>query len=186
MRVSETRLPGVLLFEPKKFGDARGYFMETWRQEAYRDAGIEDAFVQDNMSFSQQGVLRGLHFQLPHAQGKLVYCPIGEVYDVAVDIRHGSPTFGQWYGTTLSAENGQQMYVPPGFAHGFCVTSTQALFCYKCTQYYDPAGDAGIRWNDPDIGVEWPLQEVQVSAKDQSTPCLKDLSAEQLPAFTGN
>lgn len=183
MNVKETDLPGVLLFEPKKFGDARGYFMETWREETYAAAGIRDKFLQDNMSFSQQGVLRGLHFQLPRAQGKLVYCPIGEVYDVAVDIRYGSPTFGQWTGVTLSAEYGQQLYIPPGFAHGFCVTSAEALFCYKCTEYYDPEGDAGIRWDDPDIGVSWPLENASVSDKDGQAPFLKDMPADKLPKY---
>lgn len=185
MKVIETKLPGVLEFQPKKFGDARGYFMETWRDAAYKEAGLSENFVQDNMSFSQHGVLRGLHFQLPKAQGKLVYCPIGEVFDVAVDIRHGSPTFGQWVGVTLSAEAGNQLYVPPGFAHGFCVISEQALFCYKCTEYYDPVGDAGVRWNDPDLGVDWPLDAASVSDKDANTPLLKDIPAEQLPQYQG-
>lgn len=183
MNVSETALPGVLLIEPRKFGDARGFFMETWRENSYREAGIQESFVQDNVSFSQYGVLRGLHFQLPRAQGKLVYCPYGEVYDVAVDIRQGSPTFGQWLGISLSADNGRQMYVPPGFAHAFCVTSEQAVFSYKCTAYYDPQGDAGVRWNDPDIGIEWPVAEPTVSDKDADTPLLKDMPADKLPVF---
>lgn len=183
MNIKETALPGVLEFQPRKFGDARGYFMETWRDAAYKEAGLSENFVQDNMSFSQHGVLRGLHFQLPRAQGKLVYCPIGEVFDVAVDIRHGSPTFGQWVGMTLSAEAGNQLYVPPGFAHGFCVVSEQALFCYKCTEYYDPAGDAGIRWDDPELGIKWPVDLPSISDKDSHAPLLKQLAPNKLPGY---
>lgn len=183
MKFKETELPGVILFEPRVFGDARGYFVETWRENTYREAGIEENFVQDNQSFSQRGVLRGLHFQLPLAQGKLVSAAYGEVFDVAVDIRHGSPNFGQWVGVTLSAELGQQLYIPPGFAHGFCVTSETALFSYKCTQYYDPVGDAGIRWDDPDIGIQWPIERAEVSGKDAVAPMLRELTPEQLPSY---
>ncbi len=183
MIVTETRLAGVLHFEPRKFGDDRGYFMETWREKTYRDAGISEHFVQDNLSFSQHGVLRGLHFQLPRAQGKLVSCPMGEVFDVAVDIRHGSPTFSHWVGVTLSASKGNQLYIPPGFAHGFCVTSKEALFSYKCTEYYDAAGDAGIRWDDAEIAIEWPLSSASVSDKDAHAPLLADVAAEQLPQY---
>lgn len=187
MQITETKLPGVLIFEPKRFGDARGYFMETWRDSTYSEAGIGERFVQDNLSFSQRGVLRGLHFQLPEPQGKLVSCPLGAVYDVAVDIRSGSPTFMQWFGIHLSAENGLQLYIPPGYAHGFCVTSEQALFSYKCTKYYDPAGDAGIRWNDPDLGIDWPTDlDITVSDKDANAPHLHTLSSSELPSFVAN
>ncbi len=183
MEVTETSLPGVLMIRPRKFGDSRGYFVETWRELNYNEAGLAESFVQDNMSFSQQGVLRGLHFQLPNPQGKLVYCPIGQVYDVAVDIRYGSPAFGQWVGVTLSSEAGNQLYIPPGFAHGFCVTSKEALFCYKCTDYYNPAGDTGIRWDDPELGIQWPIEEASISEKDSHTPFLKDVPADQLPQY---
>ncbi len=185
MNVIETKLPGVLIFEPSAFGDERGFFMETWRKERYEAAGITEDFVQDNLSFSSKGVLRGLHYQLPHAQGKLVSVVQGEVFDVAVDIRQGSPTFGQWVGVSLSGENHRQFWVPPGFAHGFCVTSATAYFTYKCTDVYTPAAEGGIPWNDPDIGVDWPLVDVQLSDKDQIAVRLKAVPADRLPQFCG-
>ncbi len=157
MEIIETQLPGVLLIKPKVFGDARGYFQETFQAKRYEDAGIVGPFVQDNVSLSQKGVLRGIHFQNPNPQGKLVYVLQGEVFDVAVDLRRGSPTFGQWCGEYLSAENHHQLWVPPGFGHGFCVTSDSALFAYKCTDYYDPPSEYCLRWDDPDVGVTWPL-----------------------------
>ena len=152
----ETGLPGVLVIEPTVFGDARGYFMETFQKEEFAAAGITDEFVQDNQSKSSRGVLRGLHFQKQHTQGKLVRVTKGEVFDVAVDCRPNSATFGKWVGVTLSAENKKQFYVPKGFAHGFLVLSDEAEFCYKCTDYYDPTAEGGIPYNDPTVNVEWP------------------------------
>ena len=152
----ETGLPGVLVIEPTVFGDARGYFMETFQKEEFAAAGITDEFVQDNQSKSSRGVLRGLHFQKEHTQGKLVRVTKGEVFDVAVDCRPNSETFGKWVGVTLSAENKKQFYIPQGFAHGFLVLSDEAEFCYKCTDYYDPTAEGGIPYNDPTVNVEWP------------------------------
>ena len=152
----ETGLPGVLVIEPTVFGDARGYFMETFQKEEFAAAGITDEFVQDNQSKSSRGVLRGLHFQKEHTQGKLVRVTKGEVFDVAVDCRPNSATFGKWVGVTLSEENKKQFYVPKGFAHGFLVLSDVAEFCYKCTDYYDPTAEGGIPYNDPTVNVEWP------------------------------
>ena len=152
----ETGLPGVLVIEPTVFGDARGYFMETFQKEEFAAAGITDEFVQDNQSKSSRGVLRGLHFQKEHTQGKLVRVTKGEVFDVAVDCRPNSATFGKWVGVTLSEENKKQFYVPKCFAHGFLVLSDEAEFCYKCTDYYDPTAEGGIPYNDPTVNVEWP------------------------------
>ena len=152
----ETGLPGVLVIEPTVFGDARGYFMETFQKEEFAAAGITDEFVQDNQSKSSRGVLRGLHFQKEHTQGKLVRVTKGEVFDVAVDCRPNSASFGKWVGVTLSEENKKQFYVPKGFAHGFLVLSDEAEFCYKCTDYYDPTAEGGIPYNDPTVNVEWP------------------------------
>ncbi len=174
MDITETKLPGVLLIKPKVFGDARGYFQETFQDRRYAALGIAGPFVQDNVSLSQQGVLRGIHFQNPNPQGKLVYVLQGEVFDVAVDLRRDSPTFGQWYGEYLSADNHLQLWVPPGFGHGFCVTSESALFAYKCTDYYDPASEHCLLWNDPDVAIDWPLTEPLVSAKDAQGCRLRD------------
>ncbi|MCW2278998.1 dTDP-4-dehydrorhamnose 3,5-epimerase [Heliophilum fasciatum] len=181
MKIIETLLPGVLIFEPRVFGDHRGFFLETWNAERYHNAGILQQFVQDNLSFSSYGVLRGLHYQKPNMQGKLVYVLQGEVFDVAVDIRKGSRTFGQWVGVTLSSENKRQFYVPEGFAHGFCVTSETALFAYKCTDFYLPTAEHGIRWDDPDIGIDWPIENPILSEKDQKALLLRDLAEEDLP-----
>jgi len=183
MKVYETKLPGVLIVEPKVFGDERGFFFETWQQDRYTSLGITGPFVQDNVSFSSQGVLRGLHYQQPHAQGKLVSVISGEVYDVAVDIRVGSPTFGQWVGVSLSGDNHRQLWIPPGFAHGFAVVSPTAYFTYKCTDVYTPSAEGGVMWNDPDIGIEWPVTGAVLSEKDQVYPRLKDIPAERLPKF---
>ncbi|NOY52620.1 MAG: dTDP-4-dehydrorhamnose 3,5-epimerase [Deltaproteobacteria bacterium] len=166
MLTIKTPLDGLLLIEPKVFGDDRGFFLETYEKKRYGEAGISDEFVQDNLSFSQHGVLRGLHYQKPNSQGKLVYVLRGEVFDVAVDIRAGSPTFGQWYGVTLSSENRRQLWVPAGFAHGFCVTGEAALFAYKCTDYYAPQSEVTIRWDDPAIGIDWPVKDPVISEKD--------------------
>lgn len=175
MNVIETKLQGVVIIEPKVFGDNRGFFMETWNKEKYEQAGLPYNFVQDNLSFSTKGVLRGLHFQNPNPQGKLVYVLQGKVFDVAVDIRVGSPTFGQWEGVTLSSENKKQFYVPEGFAHGFCVLSDTALFAYKCTDKYNHQAESGIMWNDPDIAIDWPIEEPILSEKDKKNKCLKEL-----------
>ena len=183
MKVVETRLPGVLIIEPKVFGDERGFFQETYHEQRYREMGIKERFVQDNHSRSGKGVLRGLHYQLKHPQGKLVRVTHGEVYDVAVDIRQGSPTFGQWHGTILSDENHRQYYVPPGFAHGFLVLSESADFFYKCTDYYYPEDEGAVAWNDPTLAIEWPLTEVSLSKKDSAAPCLADIPTDQLPEY---
>ena len=185
MRVHLTELPGVIAFEPKVFGDARGYFLETWHRERYAEQGVPSNFVQDNLSRSQRGILRGLHLQHPYAQGKLVQVFEGEVFDVAVDVRRGSPTFGRWVGECLSADNKRQLYLPPGFAHGFLVTSEEALFAYKCTDYYHPETERSIRWDDPLIGIEWPIAGPVVSAKDHVAVTLDDMPAELLPAYGG-
>ena len=175
MKVIETALPGVLIIEPKVFGDHRGFFLETFQVERYRDAGIGLSFVQDNHSRSQRGVLRGLHFQRTRPQGKLVSVSRGAVYDVAVDINPDSPTCGQYVGVELNDENHRQLWVPPGYAHGFCVLSEVADFQYKCTDYYQPEDEGGLLWNDPDVGIPWPVAEPQLSAKDQLNPRLRDL-----------
>ncbi len=185
MKVCKTALSGVLLIKPRIFQDDRGFFFETYHERRYWEAGIHAKFVQDNHSFSQHGTLRGLHYQLKHPQGKLVRVTSGEVFDVAVDIRTGSPTFGQWYGTTLSAENNHQLYVPPGLAHGFCVLSPTADFLYKCTDFYTPGDEYSILWNDPDIGIDWPIDAPVLSSKDAAAPCLKD-AQQHLPQYSGS
>lgn len=184
MKTIETNLPGVLIIEPRVFGDSRGFFFETWQQQRYEAAGIIAEFVQDNLSFSTKGVLRGLHYQQPHAQGKLVSVIQGEVFDVAVDIRIGSPTFGQWTGVMLSGDNHRQLWIPEGFAHGFCVLSDTAYFTYKCTDIYTLSAEGGIIWNDSDIGIDWPIKEVSLSDKDKIYPRLKDVSPDRLPKYT--
>jgi dTDP-4-dehydrorhamnose 3,5-epimerase len=183
MNVITTELPGVWLLEPKVFGDARGFFMETWQAARYGEAGMPERFVQDNHSRSRRGVLRGLHYQRVQPQGKLVWVTRGAVFDVAVDIRRGSPTFGRWYGCVLDDVDHRQLYIPPGFAHGFCVLSEDADFFYKCTDYYHPASERGIAWDDPDIGIDWPLRDVALSAKDQRNPRLHAQSPENLPVY---
>ena len=184
MKVLPTEIPGVLILEPKVFGDERGFFLETFHSKRYADAGIPGPFVQDNYSRSVKGTLRGLHFQEPQAQGKLVQVVAGAVYDVAVDIRKGSPTFGKWVGVELSSENKRQFWVPPGFAHGFCVLSESADFQYKCTALYAPENERAIIWNDPDLAIPWPLSGApKLSAKDAAAPRLKD--APLLPTFAG-
>ena len=181
MKVTETKLPGVVIVEPDVYGDERGFFLETWSQKRYAEAGLPKTFVQDNMSYSHKGILRGLHLQHPHGQGKLVHVVAGEVFDVAVDVRVGSPTFGQWDGVLLSAENHKQIYIPPGFAHGFCVTSDSALFAYKCTELYKREAELGIAYNDPDIGIQWPIDDPRVSAKDSVFAKLADIDTDKLP-----
>ena len=182
MNVDSTPLPGVLLLSPKVFGDARGFFLETFSSGRYAEAGITEPFVQDNWSRSAKNTLRGLHFQNPNAQGKLVSVMRGSVYDVVVDVRVGSPHFGKWFGCELSEANKQQLWVPPGFAHGFCVLSDEADFVYKCTQLYAPQNEAAVLWNDPALGIEWPVKEPVLSKKDASALPLAELNA-RLPRF---
>jgi len=185
VNVIETALPGVLIVEPKIFGDERGFFVETWQKQRYEQAGITASFVQDNAASSRQKTLRGLHFQNPNAQAKLVYALEGEVFDVTVDIRKGSPTFGHWAGVTLSANNARQVFIPEGFAHGYCVLSGSALVAYKCTEYYNPKTENSIRWDDPDIGIDWPVGDPVISEKDAAAPLFRDVDPARLPVFTG-
>lgn len=180
MRVEPGQLEGLRLIWPRLHGDARGWFCESWNEAAYREAGIAERFVQDNFSFSRRGVLRGLHFQNPHAQGKLVMVLQGEVWDVAVDLRRSSPTFGRWQGVRLSGDDRGQFYLPPGFAHGFVVLSETALFHYKCTAFYSPADEVCLRWDDPDLAIAWPVTEPLLSARDAAAPRLRDLPPERL------
>lgn len=175
IKVTKLEIEGLCVIEPAVFGDSRGYFMETYNQKDMIDAGLDMVFVQDNQSMSRQGVLRGLHFQKEHPQGKLVRVIRGEVFDVAVDLRKGSATYGAWHGEILTAENKKQFYIPEGFAHGFYVMSEEAEFCYKCTDFYNAADEGGIRWDDPTIGVQWPILEevpLLLSEKDKKWPFL--------------
>lgn len=175
MNIVETSLPGVLLIEPRVFGDARGFFLESWNRKVFADHGLDLNFVQDNHSRSGKGVLRGLHYQLNAPQGKLVRVTSGAAFDVAVDMRRSSPHFGRWEGVELTAENHRMLWIPPGFAHGFLVLSDSADFLYKTTDYYAPQWDRGVRWDDPDIAVQWPLQDAPLlSDKDRALPLLKD------------
>lgn len=178
INVIKTKIEGLVILEPSVFGDDRGYFMETYNEEEFHKVGLTMKFVQDNESKSSKGVLRGLHFQRKFSQGKLVRVTKGEVYDVGVDLRNGSPTYGQWAGVLLTDKNKTMFYVPEGFAHGFLVVSDEAVFNYKCTNLYAPEFDGGIRWNDPEIGVEWPLDEIKevlLSEKDQQLPFLSEI-----------
>lgn len=175
MKVIETKLPGVLIIEPKVFGDTRGFFKETFQAQRYREAGIEYDFVQDNHSRSKKGVLRGLHFQITKPQGKLVSCSQGAVFDVAVDVDPLSATFGQYVGIELTEDNHRQFWVPPGYAHGFCVLTDTADFQYRCTDYYDPSDEGGLIWNDPDAAIDWPIDQPILSEKDARLPSLKEL-----------
>lgn len=179
MNIIDAPLSGLIIIEPRTFTDSRGYFFEMYQQERYQALGIPP-LVQDNASRSKKGVLRGLHYQLPHAQGKLVGVTRGEVWDVVVDIRQSSPTFGKWFGITLSEENHRQMYIPPGFAHGFCVLSQEADFYYKCTDYYTPSAEQGIRWDDPEIAISWPIEKPILSPKDEIYPSLKEIPHDKL------
>jgi dTDP-4-dehydrorhamnose 3,5-epimerase len=183
VQVTKTDIPDVLVVDPRVFGDDRGFFLETYSSARYAEAGIPANFVQDNLSRSARGVLRGLHMQHPSDQGKLVHVLEGEVFDVAVDVRVGSPTFRRWVAFLLSAQNKRQLYIPPGFAHGFCVTSETALFAYKCTELYHPEHELGILWNDPDIGIPWPVQDPVLSGKDRIYPRLGDVPESRLPRY---
>lgn len=181
MRTFALGLPGPLVIEPRVHGDARGFFLETWHASRYGEAGLPAKFVQSNLSRSGAGVVRGLHYQYPESQGKLIWVPEGRVFDVAVDIRRGSPTFGQWAGIELSSENHRQLYVPEGFAHGFCVLGETALLSYMCTVEYRPEHDAVIAWDDPDIGIRWPVGDAVVSDRDAAAPRLAEVPPERLP-----
>jgi len=185
MKFTPTEIPEVILIEPDVYRDPRGFFLETFHAEKYREGGINVVFVQDNHSCSVKNTLRGLHAQLDRPQAKLLRVIAGEIFDVAVDIRRGSPTFGQWVGISLSAENHRQLYVPVGFAHGFCVTSERAEVEYKCTDFYHPAGEITVRWDDPRIGIEWPIEESPIlSDKDRSARTLEEVM-ERLPEMHG-
>ena len=182
MKFTATTIPDVIIIEPQVFGDQRGFFMETWRQDKFKEAGIPSEFIQDNHSSSSQGILRGLHYQIQQAQGKLVRVIKGEVYDVAVDMRLSSPSFGQWVGETLTAENKKMLWVPPGFAHGFYVTSPQAEFVYKCTDYYAPEHERSLLWNDKDLNINWPiLQGTEPKLSEKDTKGIEFKEAEYYP-----
>lgn len=183
MKLIRTDLPGCVVVEPQVFGDARGFFYESYNAQRFAEAGLDLRFVQSNVSRSSRGVLRGLHYQWPNPQGKYVSVLDGEVYDVAVDIRLGSPTFGQWAAVILNAENRRHFWIPEGFAHGFVVLSEYATFCYQCTAPYDRAADANIRWDDPQIAVDWPIGAPSLSDKDARAPLLADVPRERLPVF---
>ena len=183
----ETPIEGLVLIEPTVFGDARGFFMETYAERDFQEVGIQARFVQDNHSKSGKGVLRGMHFQRQHTQGKLVRVAAGAVYDAAIDLRPESPTYGRWFGTVLSAENKRMLYVPPRFAHGFLVLENGTEFLYKCTDYYDPSSDGGVAWNDPAVGIEWPFEQygidseaLNISEKDKKHPSIAELDKENL------
>jgi len=179
----KTPLDGVVICEVERYGDDRGFFMETFHAGRYDEAGITKNFVQDNFSHSERGVLRGLHYQINKPQAKLVSVVHGEIYDVAVDIRKGSETFGKWFGITLSSENRKQLYVPEGFAHGFCVVSERADVSYKCTDLYSPEDERSLLWSDPSVGIDWPLKEASLSGKDEAAPRLADINEEDLPSL---
>jgi dTDP-4-dehydrorhamnose 3,5-epimerase len=183
LKVFPTELEGVLILEPEVFGDRRGFFLESYQQRRYAEAGVDAGFVQDNISFSVKRTLRGLHYQYPHAQAKLVQALQGEIFDVAVDIRKGSPTFGRWAGAVLSSENRRQLYVPEGFAHGFCVLSESALFMYKCSDYYSPQDEGGLLWNDSDLGIDWPVRDPILSPRDAALKRLDRLDPNRLPTY---
>jgi len=183
MKVEAAKIPGLLIIEPTVHGDDRGFFLESYSRDRYAEAGLPSEFVQDNVSLSARGILRGLHLQHPNDQGKLCFVLEGEVFDVAVDVRVGSPTFGRWEGVTLSSENKRQLYIPPGFAHGFCVISERAMFSYKCTDFYAAASEIGIAWDDPEIGIEWPIEAPRLSAKDQRNHQLRDIPLDNLPRY---
>ncbi|MDM8538098.1 dTDP-4-dehydrorhamnose 3,5-epimerase [Desulfobacterales bacterium HSG17] len=183
INVVNTSLPGVLLIETTAYTDERGFFMETYSQRKYKQAGIDACFVQDNCSQSQRGTLRGLHYQLQHPQGKLIYVTNGEIFDIVVDIRFGSPTFGKWYGSHLSSQNHHQLYIPQGFAHGFYVLSDIAEVTYKCTDFYTPGDEYGIFWADPDIDVKWLMERPILSEKDAILPELRKVPKEHLPIY---
>lgn len=181
MKIQKTDIEGVLVIEPAVFSDERGYFMETYHQKRYLEMGISSVFLQDNLSYSVRGTLRGLHYQYPNAQAKLVQVVRGEIYDVAVDIRPESTTFGKWVGVYLDSDTKRQLFIPEGFAHGFAVISDYALFTYKCSDLYDPSSEKGIIWNDPGLAIDWPVTSPLLSEKDQQYQALRDIPMENLP-----
>ncbi len=183
MNVVETRLPGVLLIESRIFRDDRGHFQELWQRGRYAEAGLPDQFAQDNLSYSTRGVLRGLHYQHPTAQGKLIAVLRGAIFDVAVDLRHGSPNFGRWVGEHLDAGQGRQLYIPEGFAHGFVVMGDEALVLYKCTNPYAPREEGSVLWDDPDLAIAWPVSDPILSPKDRQAPRLAELAPDRLPRY---
>jgi dTDP-4-dehydrorhamnose 3,5-epimerase len=183
MEVTEARIPGVLLIQPRIFADSRGHFLETYQSERYLENGLPSVFVQDNVSYSTRNVLRGMHYQSGRPQGKLVMALRGEILDVVIDIRKGSPTFGEWLGVTLSSDNYRQVYIPEGFAHGFCVTSETAMVLYKCTDYYSPSDERGIRWDDPVLKIDWPVSNPILSGKDMGYPSLEEVREQDLPMW---
>ena len=185
MKVVATDLPGVVIVEPDVHRDARGFFLEAYHQRKFAEAGIPGPFVQDNHSYSVQGTLRGLHAQRIRPQGKLVRAVVGEMFDVAVDVRRGSPTFGKWVGVALSGENFRQIYIPPGFVHGFCVLSERLHVEYKCTDFYEAGDEMTVAWNDPEIGIRWPVTSPVLSAKDAGAPRLAEV-LDRLPVFEGD
>ena len=186
VKFTEKSLPGVFTIEPTVFKDDRGFFMETYHREKYAEIGVDQTFVQDNRSRSTRRTLRGLHYQLHHPQGKLVYVTSGKILDVAADIRRGSPTFGRWTGTILSEENNRQLFIPEGFAHGFCVLSETADVVYKCSELYDPDDEHGILWSDPTIDIVWPIENPILSEKDSQSPLLAEMPEELLPVYRGS
>ena len=186
MKILPSSLPEILIIEPSVFQDERGFFMETYQQKRYTEAGIESIFVQDNLSYSVRGTLRGLHYQVKHPQAKLIQVIEGTIFDVALDIRRGSPSFGQWTSVHLSDENRRQLFLPKGFAHGFCVLSESALVVYKCTDYYAAEDEGGVLWSDPTLAIAWPLSEPLLSEKDSLLPCLADIPPERLPVYEEN
>ena len=181
MNIATCDIPGLVVIEPKVFGDARGYFFESWNSQRY-DAIIQARFVQDNISFSRKGTVRGLHFQNPNAQGKLIQVLQGEVYDVAVDLRRSSPTFQKWHALLMSSENKKQFYIPPGFAHGFAVTSETALFHYKCTEFFSQKDEMALKWDDPDLNIPWPVESPTISERDAKGLRLRDIPENRLYA----
>ncbi|MGE3919499.1 MAG: dTDP-4-dehydrorhamnose 3,5-epimerase [Gammaproteobacteria bacterium] len=183
LNIIETPLDGLLVLEPKTFSDNRGKFFESFNHQRYFDIGITKPFVQDNISHSTKNVIRGMHYQIKQPQAKLVNVIKGCVYDVAIDIRRGSPTFGQWYGITLNDENHLQLYIPAGFAHGFCVLSDEAIFSYKCDDYYAPQYERSLRWNDPQFKIKWPINEGILSEKDGASPLFENINPDDLPIY---
>lgn len=183
MKVEPTSLDGVLLIHPEVFRDGRGFFTEIYQRKRYQASGIDADFVQDNLSRSAANALRGLHYQYPEPQAKLAYVLSGRVFDVVVDVRRGSPTFGKWAGVLLSEDNHCQLFIPGGFAHGFCVLSDGAVFAYKCGAFYNSVTERLIRWNDPDLGIDWPVANPLLSEKDRNAPCLKDVPSDHLPVY---
>ncbi|MET3931215.1 dTDP-4-dehydrorhamnose 3,5-epimerase [Lysobacter soli] len=183
MKIIETDLPGCVVIEPRVFGDDRGFFFESFNLDKLGDAGIKPTFVQGNVSSSRRGVLRGLHYQWPKPQGKYVSVVEGEVWDVAVDIRRGSPTFGRWTAVLLNAENKRHFWIPEGFAHGFVTLSERAVFTYLCTETYDASADAAVRWNDATLGIDWPMSDVTLSDKDARAPFLDEIPEDRMPVY---